>query len=156
MLPESQLSNYWRSLVTYIQTRYTLTPIYFSGETQLDTTSITEWIEFIWHTQTSFAFVRHADNAHPGNIIHATMGAIIYVKPTDVVGRIVTIRDVVVDLLRRPFIEVVDWAGTKNVIGSLQGEGLMNDVALGIREDLNRWSLAFRFSYQEKFERVRP
>ena len=156
MLPESQLSNYWRSLIAYIQSNYTTTQIYFSGENELDTKTIPEWVEFIWSTQVPYVFARHMDNAHPGNIMNATIGAIIYVKPTTVVGRIVTIRDVVVDLLRRPLIEVKDWTGTKNVIGALQGEGLISDVALGISEDLNRWSLGFRFRYQEQFERVRP
>ena len=111
MLPESQLSNYWRSLIAYIQSNYTTTRVYFSGENELDTTSVTEWVEFIWSTQIPHVFVRHANNAHAGNIMDATIGAIIYVKPTTEVGRIVTIRDAVVDLLRRPLIEVKDWAG---------------------------------------------
>lgn len=156
MLPESQLSNYWRSLFAYIETNYTLTAKQISGENQLDTTKLSEWVEFIWHTQMVETFIRNVDNANAGNIMNATIGAIIYVKPTNVVGRIVTIRDTVVDLLRRPLIEVVDWVGTKNIIGTLQGEGLISDVALGLRQDLNRWSLGFKFTYQEKFERTRP
>ena len=155
MLPESQLSNYWRSLIAYIQSNYTTTRVYFSGENELDTETITEWVEFIWGTQIPHVFVRHIDNAHPGNIMDATIGAIINVKPTTVVGRIVMIRDVVVDLLRRPLIVVKDWVGSKNVIGSLQWEGLVSDVHFGLREDLNRWSLGFHFRYQEMFERVR-
>ena len=155
MLPEEQLSNYWRSLIAYVETNYTLTEQYFVGESALDTTELTEWVEFIWSSQIPHTFVRHADNAHPGNIMDAMIGAIICVKPTDVVGRVVTIRDVVVNLLRRPLIEVKDWMGSKNVIGSLQGEGLVGDVNLGLSEDINRWSLKFQFRYQEMFERVR-
>lgn len=156
MLPEAQLSNYWRSLFAYIETNYTATAKYLVGENELDTDSLSEWVEFIWSDSIPRYFLRHADNSHPGNIVHVTIGANIYVKPTTVVGRIIAIRDVVVDLLRRPLIEVKDWMGTKSVIGLLQGEGLKSDVALGIREDLNRWALMFGFSYQEKFERVRP
>lgn len=156
MLPEEQLSNYWRSLFAYIETNYTFTAKQFNGENQLDTTKISEWVEFIWRTQRPYAFNRNVDNENVGNNVYATIDALIYVKPTNVVGRIVTIRDVVVNLLRRPFIEVLDWVGTKNVIGSLQGEGLISDVALGLRQDLNRWSLSFEFMYQEKFERTRP
>ena len=155
MLAEEQLSNYWRSFIAYVETNYTTTGKYFVGENELDTTNLTEWVEFIWSSQTPHTFVRHADNAHPGNIMNATIGAIICVKPTSVVGRIVTIRDVVVNLLRRPLIEVLDWAGSKSVIGSLQGEGLVSDVNLGLDGDINRWSLKFQFRYQEMFERVR-
>lgn len=156
MLPESQLSNYWRSLIAYIQTNYTTTAMYFSGENELDTEPLTEWVEFTWISQFPFSFARHADNVNAGNIIYASIGALINVKPTSVVGRIIQVRDVVVDLLRRPLIAVVDWMGTKTEIGSLQGEGLIGDTNLGLRDDLNRWSLSFRFRYQEKFERVRP
>lgn len=154
MLPESQLSNYWRSLNAYIETNYTLTAKILIDE-ELDTESLSEWVEFIWASQISHSFIRHADNANMGNLMDASIGAIICVKPVGVAGRIFTIRDVVVDLLRRPLITVKDWVSSKTEIGTLQGEGLINDVSLRRVDDINKWSLMFKFRYQEKFERIR-
>ena len=157
MLPEGQLSNYWRSLNAYIETNYTLTAKSLMDE-ELDTEPLSEWVEFIWASQVPHSFIRHADNVNMGNLMDASVGAIICVKPlaSSLVGRIFTIRDVVVDLLRRPLIVVKDWAGSKAEIGTLQGEGLLSDVNLRRVDDINRWSLMFKFRYQEKFERVRP
>lgn len=156
MLPESQLSNVWRSLWAYVESNYSATAKSFVGLTALDTESISEWVEFAWQSSTSAAFVRHMDNEHPGDVMNAIVTAGIFVKPTDAVGRIVTIRDVVVDLLRRPLITVKDWVGSKVEIGTLQGEGLLVDVSLPLEDDLTKWSLGFRFRYLEKYERVRP
>lgn len=153
MLPQEQMTNYITSIWNYIEGRYSETAKYFYGLNTLDTSNLTEWVQFSWQTSTR-QFERQTDQTYPGSLVHANIVANIYVKPKDEFLRIVKIRDVVVALLRRAIIEVRDWMGTKAVISQMTGENLLIDSFIDTQNDVDQHVLVFDYLYLEQFERA--
>lgn len=151
-LAEAKQENFQIALYNYIEGRYSLTAKCFAEDNNLDTTTLTEWVEFAWRYIISRE-VRHVAGK-PGNINEAYMDVQINVKPTGNITRIARIKDTVIDLLRRPVIQVQDYVGgTTNDIGNLEGEGLVTDISLGKENDVNQHLLTFKFRYLERFDR---
>src|SRR5258706_14834480 len=101
--PDGSTENVVRSFYNYVVTNYTETAIYFLGQHVFDTTKLPEWVEFELGTAAR-RFIRHVDGNDPtllGNIVSYYVDAVIYVRPTDNITRIVHIRDLVADLLQQ-------------------------------------------------------
>ena len=151
MLAESRQENFQISLWNYIEGRYSLTAKYFRGVSSLDTSALSEWVEFSW--QNSMRKEIRTVKDKPGNYVDAYINAMIYVRPSDVLTRITRIHDTVVDLLRRPVVTVKDWVGDGSEIAKLEGQGIEADNYLGVVDDLNVQSMIFHFCYIERFDR---
>lgn len=155
MIPEQQTENVVRSLYAYINANFTTTPAYLLGQHEFDTTTLSEWVEFELGTAAR-RFVRHVDGSRPhlvGNIVSYYLDAVIYVRPTPDVMRIVRLRDIVSDLFQQASIPIYDYAGNNatNTIGALVGHGLIVDLPLGFKDDQNRWTLSFDMKHIEAF-----
>lgn len=150
--PGERIENIKRALFNYIASNYSETTIWFQGSNVLDTTGQTEWVWFgiVGSSRQPMRQIRQ-DSANMGNLVTFLIQAIIYVKPTETITRIDGIRDVVVNLLRRPIIEVTDRIGSTGNVGRLAGKEIQTDIALGIENDLNTHSLTFEFDFIEEF-----
>ena len=156
ILPQERSFNYVASLWNYIEGRYTTTEKYFYGLNTLDTTKLDEWVQFSWDVGYR-DFYRQTDQgseAYPGNLVHVNVVTNIYVKPSDVLLRITQIKDELIGLLRRAIVDVRDWAGSKNIISQLWGNGIVQELFLDTQDEIDQYQVTFDYSYVEQFERA--
>lgn len=149
--PEERIDNVKRALFDYIETNYTTTTKEFQGSNFLATTAETEWV---WFGIVGFVRRRPArqiGSSNWGNFVTILVQAIVHVKPTETITRIDTIRDNVVNVLRRAVIQVVDRVGSTGNLGKLYGNDILDEVPLGIDDDINRYAITFSFDYIEEF-----
>lgn len=152
MLPEERTENLKLALFSFIETNYTLTSKEFQGEIALDTTAIAEWVWFGMVGETGRRFMRHANGNNLGELVDHVLECIIHVKPTSTITRINTIRDTLVALLRRAAITVTDVAGGTNAnIGRFISQGILATQALGIENDVDKFSILFNLRWLEQF-----
>ena len=152
MLAEERVSNIKLSLVQYLQEQFTFSPIYFEGELALDTTRLTEWVEFSMPS-TNRRYVRRLPNGRIGNIARYLISMLIHLKPTSNVVRLEQIRDEVVSVLREPTVPVYDYADTGIQIGDVVGDGLESDGPKFKSNDLYIYPLLFNFRFIEEHTR---
>ena len=148
--PEERFDNVKRALFDHIETNYTETAKWFQGSNVLDTTTETEWVWFGIAGVARRRPMRQVGN-NIANLVTLVVQAIIYVKPTETITRISDIRDEVVGVLRKPAIQVVDRAGSTGNLGKLHGQDILNEVDLGIENDVHQYSITFDYLYLEEF-----
>lgn len=148
--PEERFSNIKRALFDYIETNYTETTKWFQGSNVLNTTAITEWVWFGIVGVARRKPMRQV-GSNIANLVTLLVQAIIYVKPTDTITRVDAIRDVVVELLRKPAIQIVDRVGSAGNLGTLYGQDVINEADLGIENDLQMYQVTLGFDFIEEF-----
>jgi len=150
---EEKFENVKRSLYNHIEANYTETAKDFAGSNALDTTGITEWAWFGITGATGRRFMRHTQATVHGDLVQYLLTVIINVHVTDYVTRIDRIRDVVINLLRRPSIQIVDYVETQANLGKLLGQGIFSEGHLDAENDVQRYSLIFLMQYMEEYDR---
>ena len=133
-----RLENAVSAIYNYLESNYTLTTKYFSGSNTLDTSSLTEWVEFEIEEVPMRRFLRQVTEATLGDLAAIYVLATAYVKPSNNIMRIFRIRDSVMNLLRRAMIQILDRAGLTGNLGRLRCQGLVEDNHLGIEKDVDR------------------
>lgn len=148
--PEERFNNVKRALFDYIETNYTETAKWLQGSNVLDTTAITEWA---WFGIVGVARRRPTRQigSNWSNLVTILVQAIIYVKPKINITRIDAIRDVIVNLLRKPAIQIVDRVGSAGNLGTMYGQDVVNEADLGIENDLRIYQVTFGFDFIEQF-----
>ena len=150
ILPEERTENIVRSLYGHIETNYTLTEKWFGDSNVLDTTTLTEWVEFRMLSATK-QFMRQVTESTLGDLMSPLLHVLICQRPTTAVTRVHLIRDTIVNLLRRASIQISDYVGSGPALGKLVGEGLMVDAFAGRERDVSRYALTFRFRYLAEY-----
>lgn len=150
ILPGERTANVKESLFRYIEANYTLTSLVFQGQDVLDTTSLTEWIEVVLASRTS-DFVRQVTSGNAGEIARYVLSTVLYKKPSDNIFRIDLMRDTIVNLLRRAFIPVYNYAGNAEQIGSIRSDGVIAEGPAFFENDLNIVPVRFGFSWVEEY-----
>ena len=144
--------NVKRSLFNYIVSNYTETALQFQGSEVIDTTALSEWVWFGITGIVARIFMRDASKTEHADLATYLVTAEINVKPTTTITRPSAIADVVRNLLRRPAISVVDYAGAgSGEVGKLNGWGVMSEVELPIENDLRKYVITFQMRYLEKY-----
>lgn len=149
--PEERFNNIKRALFNHIETNYTETTKWFQGSNVLDTTAITEWVWFGIVATAGRRFLRQVRDSNFGNLTTILVQAIIYLKPTATIIRVDAIRDEVVNVLRRPNIQIVDRVGSAGNLGKLVGQDILNENDLGIENDLHIYQITFAMDFIEEF-----
>ena len=150
ILPEERRENIVRSLYGHIETNYTLTEKWFGDSNVLDTTTLTEWVEFNVLSATE-QFMRQVTESNLGALTSLLLHVLIYQRPTTAIMRVHLIRDTITNLLRRASIQVSDYVGGGPALGKVVGEGLMVDAFAGRERDVSRYALTFRFRYLAEY-----
>lgn len=150
ILPEERTENIVRSLYGHIETNYTLTDKWFADSNVLNTTALTEWVEFSLISSTG-RFMRQVTESTLGDLTTLLLHVLICQRPTAAVTRVNLIRDTIANLLRRASIQILDYVGGGPALGKLVGEGLMIDAFAGRERDVSRYALTFGFRYLAEY-----
>lgn len=150
---EEKFENVKRSVFNYIETNYTLTAKDFAGSKGLDTTNIDEWVWFGFTGTTARRFMRHSEPTVHGDLVQYLLNVVISKVISDDITGIDRIRDTVVNLLRRPAIQVVDYADTQANLGKIVGQGILSEGHIEAENDVPRYSLIFLLQYIEEYNR---
>lgn len=151
IVAEERMRNVKLSLFNHIDQNYTATAKQFQGSNVIDTSSIDEWVWFGVMGTAAGRFFRQVRENRLGGLVTVLLNCTIKLKPTIYFIRMDEIRDLLVNILRRPSIAVVDHTGNGATIGRLIGDGLVDDARMGVVDDLDQAVLSFHFHFLEEY-----